>query len=178
VGVLVVSAPWARGVVLGLGAATKFAPLALVPLFARRSPLVVGVALLVTLVVLTAPFVPDGGLRELYDRTLGYQLSRPSPFSVWGQVEPLSWLHTAVKVGAAGLAVAVAFRPRDPDARQLAALGATVLIALQLAATHWFYLYVVWFLPFVLVALFASQRPRHPEAPAPPAEAERELVAA
>ncbi len=177
VGALAVSAPWARGVVLGLGTAAKFAPLALAPLFARRSPLVFGAALVLTLVVLTAPFVPDAGLRELYDRTLGYQLSRPSPFSVWGQADSLSWLHTAVKVGAAALAVAVAFRPRAPDARQLAALGAAVLIALQLAATHWFYLYVVWFLPFVLVALFAFQRPAGEESPAP-AQTERELVAA
>ena len=128
-------------------------------------------------VALTAPFVPDDGLRELYDRTLGYQLGRPSPFSVWGQAESLSWLHTAVKVGAAALALAVAFRPREPDARQLAALGAAVLIALELAATHWFYLYVVWFVPFVLVALFAAQRITPPEATAP-AEPERELVPA
>jgi hypothetical protein len=56
-------------------------------------------------------------------------------------------------------------------------LGAAVLIAVQLAATHWFYLYVVWFVPFVFVALFASQRVARPEAPAP-AEAERELVVA
>ena len=46
--------------------------------------------------------------------------------------------------------------PRRPDLRQTAALGAAVLIAIQLAATHWFYLYVVWFVPFVLVALFAA----------------------
>ena len=37
----------------------------------------------------------------------------------------------------------------------LAALAAAVVIALQLGVTHWFYLYIVWFLPFVLVALFA-----------------------
>ena len=177
VGALVAGAPWARGVVLGLGTAAKFAPLALAPLFARRSPLVVGAALLVTLVVLTVPFVPDGGLRELYDRTLGYQLSRPSPFSVWGQADHLSWLQVVVKVGAVALALGVAFRPRAPDLRQTAALGAAVLIAVQLAATHWFYLYVVWFLPFVLVALFAAQREARHEVPAPAAP-ERELVIA
>ena len=48
------------------------------------------------------PFVPDGGLRELYDRTIGYQASRPSPFSIWGQVESLGWLQTVVKAAAAG----------------------------------------------------------------------------
>ena len=35
--------------------------------------------------------------------------------------------------------------------------AAAVLIALQLGATHWFYFYVVWFLPLVLAALFAAQ---------------------
>ena len=43
------------------------------------------------------PFLPDGGLREIYDRTVGYQASRPSPFSVWGQDESLEWLQTAVQ---------------------------------------------------------------------------------
>jgi uncharacterized BrkB/YihY/UPF0761 family membrane protein len=107
--------------------------------------------------------VPEGGLRELYDRTIGYQAGRPSPFSVWGQVDSLDWLQTVVKAAAVGLALAVAFVPRRPDERQLAALGAAVLIALQLAVTHWFYLYVVWFVPFVLVAMFGAYRERVPE---------------
>jgi hypothetical protein len=32
-----------------------------------------------------------------------------------------------------------------------------VLIALELTLTHWFYLYIVWFLPFVLIALFGRE---------------------
>ena len=130
-----------------------------------------------TLAVTVLPFVPDGGLRELYDRTLGYQAGRGSPFSVWGQVDSLDWLQTVVKVGAVGLALAVAFVPRRPDERQVAALGAAVLIALQLAVTHWFYLYVVWFVPFVLVAMFGAYRERVPEAAEHP-EREAEAVAA
>jgi hypothetical protein len=46
--------------------------------------------------------------------------------------------------------------PRRRDARQVAALGAAVVLAVELAMTHWFYLYVVWFLPLVLVALLAA----------------------
>ena len=61
-----------------------------------------------------------------------------------------------------GLALLVAVAPRRPDARQVAALGAAVLIALQLAATHWFYLYVVWFAPFALVAMLGAYRERSP----------------
>jgi hypothetical protein len=167
----------AGGAAIGLGAAAKFAPLALAPLFARRSPVVFGVALALTLAVTVLPFVPDGGLRELYDRTIGYQAGRPSPFSVWGQVESLEWLQTVVKVAAVGLALAVAFVPRRPDERQVAALGAAVLIALQLAVTHWFYLYIVWFVPFVLVAMFGAYREGAPEAE-PKREREAEVVAA
>jgi Glycosyltransferase family 87 len=154
----------AGGVAVGLGAAAKFAPMALAPLFARRSPLIFGAALVLTVALAVVPFVPDGGLRELYDRTIGYQAGRGSPFSVWGQVDSLDWLQTLVKVAAVGLALAVAFVPRRVDERQVAALGAAVLIALQLAVTHWFYLYVVWFAPFVFVAMFGAYRERAPTA--------------
>ncbi len=173
----------ARGIAVGMGAAAKFVPLALAPLFAfhpgrgRGRPVVFAVALAAVLAVSVIPFVPDGGLRELYDRTLGYQVSRPSPFSIWGQTS-IEWVHTLVKVGAAGLALAVAFVPRERGPRQTAALGAAVLIALQLAATHWFYLYVVWFLPFVLVTSLGAYRTQaRDEWTAEPAR-EREAVAA
>jgi hypothetical protein len=154
--------PVGRGLWLGVGAAAKFAPLALAPLFAfagerrLRNALLTGVAIALVCVASFAPFVPDGGLREIYDRTLGYQAGRPSPFSIWGQHGGLTDLWTACKVLTVALACAVPFVPRGPrSAIQVAALGAAVLVALQLVASHWFYLYVVWFTPFVLVALFA-----------------------
>jgi Glycosyltransferase family 87 len=165
------------GVALGLGAASKFAPLLLAPLFARRSRLVFGAALLLTLLATVLPFIPDGGPRELYDRTIGYQASRDSPFSLWGQVDSLGWLQTVVKAGTVGLALLVAFVPRHVDERGIAALGAAVLIALQLATTHWFYLYIVWFLPFVLVAIFGAYR-EHPEPVRAPSSRRPEAVAA
>jgi hypothetical protein len=164
------------GVALGLGAAAKFVSLALAPLFARRAAVLFALGLGLTLVATVVPFVPDGGLRELYDRTAGYQAGRPSPFGIWGQVE-IGWLHTVVKVAAVVLAVLVAFVPRRPTARQVAALGAAVLIAVQLAATHWFYLYVVWFLPFVLVVVLGAYREPAAEQ-VPRREPERELVTA
>ena len=170
------SGAWS-GVAIALGAAAKFVPLALAPLFARRAPLWFAAALALTLAAVVLPFIPDGGLRELYDRTVGYQVSRPSPFSIWGQVESLDWLQLAMKIGVAGLALLVAFVPRRVDARAVAALGGAVLIALQLTATHWFYLYIVWFVPFALVALFAGGRVLPaPKERAP--EPERELVPA
>ena len=38
----------------------------------------------------------------------------------------------------------------------MAALGAAILIALQLGAGYWLYSYIVWFFPFVIVALFGA----------------------
>lgn len=163
------------GVAVGMGAAAKFAPLALAPLFARRSPVVFTAVLLGVLALLFLPFLPAGGVAEVYERTLGYQAGRDSPFSVWGQVDSLGWLHTAVKGGAVGLALLVGVLPRAPSARQIAALGAAVLLALQLVATHWFYLYVVWFTPFVLVTVMSAAGPEPEPAQAEP---ERALAAA
>jgi hypothetical protein len=109
-------------------------------------------------VVATAPFIPDGGLRDMYDRTLGYQAARSSPFSVWGQAPSLDFLQSVARLGAVVLAAGVAFWPRVKSPLQIAALAAAVTIAVQLTASHWFYFYVIWFLPFALVAAFASQR--------------------
>ena len=161
----ITSAP-GRGALLGLAAAAKFAPLALAPLFARgtgrlrdlRSLALFSLALTVAIAATLLPLLPDGGFAEVYERTVAYQASRDSPFSVWGQVESLGWLQTAVQVAALGLAVAVAFVPGRRSTMQVAALAAAVLVALQLGVTHWFYLYIVWFAPLVFVALFAAYR--------------------
>jgi hypothetical protein len=115
-------------------------------------------AFLATAALVTVPLLPDGGLRELYDRSLGYQASRGSPFSVWGQAPSLHFLQSAERVAAALLAVAVALWPRRKTPAQIAALAAAVTIAVQLGATHWFYFYVVWFLPLALAAIFWAQR--------------------
>ena len=45
---------------------------------------------------------------------------------------------------------------RPADAAQVAALGAAVTIAVQLPALHWFYMYIVWFLPLVLIGVLAA----------------------
>ncbi len=162
---LVLASPPARGAMVALGSGAKFGPAALAPLFATgtgerrwRAALVFGAAFLALSVLLVLPFLPDGGPRELYDRTLGYQASRSSPFSVWGQAPSLDFLRPLVRAGAIALALGVALWPRRKTPAQVAALAAAVLIAVQLGATHWFYFYVVWFLPLVLAALFVAQR--------------------
>jgi hypothetical protein len=46
---------------------------------------------------------------------------------------------------------------------EVAALAGAVIIAVQLAANYWLYSYVVWFMPPVLLALFASYPAGQPE---------------
>ena len=62
--------------------------------------------------------------------------------------------------------VLVGYVPRRRDPVKVAALGAAVLLAFEIAAGHWFYLYIVWFAPFALVALFTPYVPvsEEPEA--------------
>ena len=158
----------ARAGAVALGTAAKFAPLVLAPLLATagcprrlgrgRQALAFCAVLALLLAAALVPFLPDGGMRELYDRTLGYQAGRPSPFSVWGQAPSLGWLQTAVEGATALFALALAFVPRRKTPLQVAALAAGALIVLQLGATHWFYLYVVWFAPLALVALLGRYR--------------------
>jgi hypothetical protein len=135
-------------------------------------------ALLVTAAVLLWPAL-DPGLKTFYDRTIGIQAGRDSPFSIWGQtsLEPIRYGLLAI-LGA--LALAFAFVPRRKSLVQLAALSAALLILLQLTLQHWFYLYVVWFYPLLLIALAAlpartsrpgpdrSPRQEHPSPRRPP----------
>ena len=169
---LVISSPPARGAMAALAGLTKFGPLALAPLFAagtgergERHPLSLAafaIFFAVTAAIVTVPLLPDGGLRELYDRSLGYQASRGSPFSLWGQAPSLDALQTVVKVLAVALACAVFFVPRRRTVIQVAALAAAVVIAIQLTANHWFYPYAVWFAPLMLFAVFAALRGTEP----------------
>jgi hypothetical protein len=166
---LVLSSPPARGAASALAGLTKFGPLVLAPLFAaghgerRARPLILfTLAFLAAAAIVTIPLLPDGGFRELYDRSLGYQASRGSPFSVWGQAPSLHFLQTASKVFALGLAALFFFVPQRRSTVQVAALAAALLIAVQVTANHWFYPYAVWFAPLVLVAVFAQRRGPEP----------------
>ncbi|MBS1869834.1 MAG: hypothetical protein JSS99_09230 [Actinobacteria bacterium] len=164
---LLAGRPVARGASAALAGLTKFAPLALAPLFARMPrdarrgwlrPGLVSLAAYALAFALTAavallPVLLRGDWRIFWDHTIGFQHDRSSPFSIWGLWGGLGAVQTAVQAGAVLLALAVGIWPRRPALTQTAACGAAVLIALQLGLDYWFFLYVVWFVPFVLVAL-------------------------
>jgi hypothetical protein len=172
VALLCLSSPVARGIGIGLSSMTKFAPLALGPLFAtygatvrhgkglvRRYARVVipfAFAFAATIMVVCFQALRDPGLSTFWHRTIAEQGGRDSPFSIWGQDHSLDWLLVVVKAAVVGMAVLVAFRPRRRDHVTVAALGAAVMIGMQLTVEHWFYLYIPWFLPFLLIALLAT----------------------
>jgi hypothetical protein len=158
VAVLLVHArPAARGALAAAAGLTKFAPLALVPLLARGGTARFALGFALCAVAVTVPAVAGGGLGELADRTLGFQGGRDSPFSIWGLYD-LGWLQDVAQVAAVLFALAFVRAPRGLVAT--AAGGAAILIALQLAVPHWFYLYLAWFVPLLLVALVVPRDTR------------------
>jgi hypothetical protein len=165
VGAMVLLASPARGAALGLGAAAKFVPLAAFPLFATaRGERSIGSLLryalffTVAVVAVFAPLIPDGGLTELYRRTIGWQLHRDSVSSIWGQYPSLESLQEVVRAAAVLFAIVIAAVPRRRTPAQVAALGGAAIIAFELSLSHWLPSYVIWFAPLALVAVFANGR--------------------
>jgi len=155
---LALARPAARGALAAAAALTKFAPLVLAPMLAGYRARPRSVAIFVAAFAATAGLLLlwpalDPGLHTVYDRTIAYQSDRDSPFSIWGQAPSLDPLRTAILAITGLVALAFAFRPRNKSLQQVAALSAALLILLQLTAQHWFYLYIVWFYPLLLIAL-------------------------
>jgi hypothetical protein len=179
---LALNSPIKRGLLVGIGAASKFFPAVLLPLVAvgrgdadRSTARRVLAGFVIAVGASVAVFLPSGGLKEMWDHTIGFQLTRSDIFSIWALHPTLAPIKVAVEALAVILSVVVAFRPRGARSpAQVAALAAAVTIAVQLPALHWFYLYIVWFLPLVLVAVLgepvSATREPVPASDAPPAE--------
>jgi hypothetical protein len=155
---LVLVRPIARGAMLALSTFTKFAPLILAPMLMtygtkRHSRMAFALSFVLVSALAILWVAIDPGLHTFYDRTIAYQAGRDSPFSIWGQAPSLEPLRNALLVGTGLLALLLAARPRRKTFVQVAALGAALLIGVQLTMHHWFYLYIVWFYPLLLVAL-------------------------
>jgi hypothetical protein len=154
----------ARGAFAALGGLAKFGSLGLAPLFATFDPgggrglrprevaLYLAGFGAAAAVILAPLFLNGDTLSAMYDRSIAYQAGRSAPFSVWGLYD-LPGLQSVWQAAAVALAIGAALLPRRRDIIGLAALAAAVMIALQLGITYWFYLYIVWFFPVVMVAL-------------------------
>ena len=173
-GFALVTSDWARGASVALAGWTKFGALLVAPLWAsyptlevRRVVRFAAAFLAATLVafaiLLLEPSLQDA-LRAFWERTIGFQSGRDSPFSLWGWgqyhargIPDLGFLQPVVAVLAVVLALGLALRPRLKGPLELAALTAAVLVAFQLTLTHWFYLYLPWVVPFVFLWLLLPQ---------------------
>jgi len=171
--------PLARGATLAAATWAKFVPAVLAPMYLthRSGPSSAGDVrarkrraqdipgrpallfilgfLAITVLALTWPAI-DPGLQTFYDRTIASQAGRDSPFSIWGQTS-LEPLRIVLLVLLGLLSIAFAIVPRRKSLVQLAALSAALLVLLQLTLQHWFYLYIVWFYPLLLVSLAALE---------------------
>ena len=173
-GFWLVSSAWARGAAVGLAGWAKFGALPLAPLWAtypsptrrglvRFSAAFAAISVAALSVLLLEPSLWSA-VRAFWDRTIAYQLERHSPFSLWdwGQyhargIPDLALAKPVLEVLAVVLALAVAVYPRRKTLVQLAALTGAVIIAFQLPLTHWFYLYLPWFFPFVVLWLLLPE---------------------
>jgi uncharacterized membrane protein len=157
---LVLARPAARGAMAALATFAKFAPAVLAPMLLTYGPkrwrfatAFAGTSALVMLWALIDP-----GLHTVYERTIAYQAGRDSPFSIWGQAPALEPLRIAILAATGALSLLLAFRPRHKTLVQVAALSAALLLGVQLTMHHWFYLYIVWFFPLLLVAMASLEK--------------------
>jgi hypothetical protein len=180
-GLVLLTSPSVRGVAVALSGWTKFASLLVLPLWlgyptarrprpAARTLLAFAVATVVVFFVLFLEPSPLHAARVFYDRTVSFQIGRDSPFSVWDWrqyhakgLPDLHILQRVLQVALVAGAVVLGWVPRERSPLRLVALTAALLIGFELVLTHWFYLYLPWFYPFVVLALVAPVPGRRDE---------------
>jgi hypothetical protein len=161
--------PPARGAFAALAGLTKFAPLAIAPLLATyglwdgadgtrvrtrlRGLTTFALAFALAAAVASIPALSHDSLHTIYERTFAYQADRASPFSVWGLYGGLGTWEAVVQIGAVALALVLAVIPRRANIAALSAACAATIVAVELGLEHWFYLYIPWFFPLVMIAL-------------------------
>ena len=113
------------------------------------------------------------GFADLFD-AVSFQAERGSllsPWSVMGGGGGAQVVFQAAVIAAiAGASVRVwSDRALAADPRRMAALGAAILLAVQLAANYWSYTYLAWVFPLLALALLTPSRPPAPSASRPAA---------
>lgn len=183
-GFVFITSNFARGVFAALSGWTKFASLLVLPLWlgypeARRGR---GAAITMlgfvaaTLAAFSILLLDPRGLphavRVFYERTLKFQKGRSSPFSIWDWrqyhakgLPDLHWEQRVLEVLLVAGALVLGWWPRHRSPLRLAAYTAALLIGFELVLTHWFYLYLPWFFPFVALALLVPTPGRPVPAP-------------
>jgi hypothetical protein len=177
-GLWLVTSPRARGAFSALSGLTKFGSLLVAPLWLSYPELRVrpreklaflaafAVVTLLSFWILLLEPNPLHAARVFWDRTIPWQIGRESPFSIWDWrqyhargLPNLRVVQIVLEVLLGIGAVAAMFLPRRKSPLQLAALTAALLIGFELVLTHWFYLYLPWFFPFVAFAVLFAAAP-------------------
>jgi hypothetical protein len=178
------SFPVARGASAALSAWTKFAALIVAPLWLtyptrRPSGRFVAGFVLATLAAFSIVLLEPSPLHELrvfFDRTVRWQVNRPSPWSLWDwrqyHAHGIPDLHVVQRILQALLvagALVVPFYPRRKSPLQLAAFTAALLAGFQLVLTYWLYTYIPWFFAFAAIALLSHRKAEQLDAVRAPA---------
>ncbi|HLY48153.1 MAG TPA: glycosyltransferase 87 family protein [Solirubrobacteraceae bacterium] len=154
---------WASAT-LSAAAWFKAAPALLLPLLLvrlRGRGLVRALAaLLAVSLALLGVLVGVGGLgapaRML--SAIAFQFERSSPHTLWAFVGAVPFQPLAEAMTLALVAGAAVKLRRDPrlaaDRNRVAALFGAALLGVQIAASYWNYMYLIWALPFLVLALF------------------------
>ena len=179
VGVLAYRRPGIAGAMLALAGWFKLAPFALLPIWLAGHR---GRALGFALAGFAAVTAPTLALLLVLGGTSGpsamvhaieFQFSRGSPQSFWSaaSLTALQPIAEACVLGLiAGAAVHVA-RDRElaRSPARIAAISACVLLALQLSANYWAFLYLMWPLPLMATSLLGDAPEPGVKAPPQPA---------
>ncbi|HVF03169.1 MAG TPA: glycosyltransferase family 87 protein [Rubrobacteraceae bacterium] len=167
IGLATAANPLARGASVTAGFAIKLFPIILGPLWLlhdgvrRRVPLldfVLGgvVIILLSFWVLALDGDLIGGAKLFYEKTIAFQGTRETPWTIFSQVPELKVLQQPLTALAILLAFVVAIFPKKRTIRRLAAFSAALIIAFELTVNYWFYPYVTWFEPFIFLALLVE----------------------
>jgi Glycosyltransferase family 87 len=164
--VIAAERPVARGLLVAASALTKFLPalLALQFLGPRPGRVRYALTLVVSLAAMLAWPLITSGPGQFLDSTFGYQLIQRGggvQFSIWTYLPHVAIVARLVlAVALVPLALSPMWRPGAQDAREHAALAAALLIGAQLLLGYWFYSYLTWCYPLLIVAVIHARSDR------------------
>ncbi|HEX3512682.1 MAG TPA: glycosyltransferase 87 family protein, partial [Trebonia sp.] len=155
--------PAVRGLLMAAATLTKFIPglMALQFLGIRKGRRRYALTLVASLAAMLAWPVITSGPAQFLDSTVGYQLIRRGggvQFSIWTYL-PNAALVARPLLAAALLLLALSPLVRRPvsDPREQAALAAALLIGAQLLIGYWFYSYLTWCYPLLVIAVIRAR---------------------
>ena len=165
--------PVTRGLLIAAAALTKFVPalLAFQFLGVKRGRSRYALTLAAALAGMLAWPLITSGVVQFLDSTFGYQLTQRGgglQFSIWTYIPHMATLARPILAAALMLlAISPMFRPAVQDARQHAALAAALLIGAQLLLGYWFYNYLIWFYPLLIIAVIQPHESTEPPSCSP-----------